>query len=173
LFGVYENFPEMHHSVARFSHKTPTRELQTVLVQCLHRLNESKERLDIPEFSRHKVSIEIDFGIADGLAFNYLDKEILKNYQSLSSQQTFTVLDFLCIVRYYAGGKRRRSPLRFDYHMLRFLFGEGEVELRVFHEKGTRRLSMEDLVTFLAEKINQALAGRKSSPLEMSYIRSL
>jgi len=173
LFGVYENFPEMHHSIARFSHKTPTKELQKVLIQCLCQLNQQEEGLDIPESSRHNVHVKLDFGIADGLTFNYLNKEVLQHCRAISSQQTFPVLDFLCIVRYYAGEKGKRSPLRFDYHMLRFLFSESEVELQVFHEKGTRRLSMENLVTFLTENMNQALARRKSSPLRMGYTRTL
>jgi len=173
LFGVYENFPEMHHGVVRFSHKNPTKELQKVLIQCLCQLNQQEEELDIPESSRHNVNIKMDFGIADGLTFNYLNKEVLQHCQAISSQQTFPALDFLCIIRYYAKEKGKRSPLRFDYHMLRFLFRESEVELQVFHEKGTRRLSTEDLVTFLAEKINRALARGRSSPLRMNYIRAL
>lgn len=168
MFGIYENFPEMYHGIARFYCKTLTNELQRALLNCLCDMNRNEEELDLPEFSRYNIDVEVDFGIADGLTFNYLDRETLKHYQQMSGGQSFSVLDFLCIVRYYAIENDRRNPLRFDYHMLRFLFSKEEVELRVYHEKGTRRLSIEDLITLLTTKVNQTLAKKKLSRLKTS-----
>ncbi len=173
MFGIYENFPEIYHSVARFSCKAPTNELQKAILSCLCEMNRNEEELDLPEFSRHNIDVELDFGIADGLTFNYLDKETLKHCQQMSSSQVFSILDFLCIVRYYAIENEKRNPLRFDYHMLRFLFGDKEVELQVYHEKGTRRLSIEDLITFLMTRMNQTLAKKKLSGLKTSYVHAL
>jgi len=170
LFGIYENFPEMYHGIARFYCKTLTNELQRALLNCLCDMNRNEEELDLPEFGRDNIDVEVDFGIADGLTFNYLDKETLKHCQQMLGVQSFSVLDFLCIVRYYAIENDRRKPLRFDYHMLRFLFSEKEVELRVYHEKGTRRLSIEDLITLLTTKVNQILAKKKLIRLKTSNV---
>jgi hypothetical protein len=173
LFGVYENFPEMYHSIARLDHEVSTEKLQRVLVESLYRLNRGNGSSNFPEFTRHNIGVELEFGIADGLTFSYLDGEILEHCREMIYRQVFSMLDFLCVVRYYVIEEAKRKALRFDYHMLRFLFNEEEVELRVYHEKGTRRLPIEDLVKFLLQDINQELVRNKSSPLKMSYMRAL
>ena len=76
------------------------------------------------------------------------------------------------VVRYYTVDKKKRSPLRFDYHMLRFSFNEKEIELQVYHERGTRRLPIDELINFLTKKINRELAKKKLNPLKMSYLRT-
>jgi hypothetical protein len=114
-----------------------------------------------------------ELGIADGLSFSYLNEEVLKYCRKRTQGQLFTTLDFLCVVRYYVVEEAKRKPLRFDYHLLRFLPNEKKVEIRVYHEKGIRRLPIVDLVKFLTEVINQELARKRLNPIKMSYIRAL
>lgn len=173
MYGTYENFPEIYHSISRFSHRTSAKKLQRVIIQSLCKLNRKKDGPKLPEFTKYSIEIELELGVADGLTFNYIDREISRDYQKRVRRKALPTLDFLCIVRYYAATKKTRRPLRFDYHMLRFSFNEEEVELRVYHERGTRRLSIEDLVNFLIGEINQELTRRKLSPLNMSYTRSV
>ena len=47
------------------------------------------------------------------------------------------------------------GPLRFDYYMMRVAFGKNVVEIRVFHERGPRYVSPEDLVAFFVTKVNE------------------
>ena len=70
------------------------------------------------------------------------------------------------VARYYVSRDGRDRPLRFDYYMLRFLFGHGSVELRVFHEKGTRRLSIEDLVDLLYKGLSKRIGEELSMRIE-------
>lgn len=172
MFGTYENFPEIHQGTARFSHATSAKKLQRTLIQSLHKINRNNDGPDLPEFTRYNIEVELELGIADGLTFNYIDKETSRDCQERIRRKPFPTLDFLCIVRYYAVKKKNRSPLRFDYHMLRFLFSQNQVELQVYHERGTRRLPIDELVNFLTERINRGLARNKLSALEMSHMRA-
>jgi hypothetical protein len=74
---------------------------------------------------------------------------------------SFRVLDFFVALRYYKGLHSKKQPLRFDYYMIHFAFGVVDmVELQVFHERGPRHTSPEDVVRFLVGKVNEA-SGRK------------
>jgi len=173
LLGTYEDFPPTYHSISRFSYTTPAKKLQRTLIQSLYRLNRSKEGPDLPEFTQYNIKVELELGVADGLTFNYIDKETSKRCRDLIRTNAFQTLDLLCIVRYYAVEKASRNPLRFDYHMLRFQFSENEVELRVYHERGTRRLPIDELASFITQQINKELSRKKMNPLEMTYTRSV
>ena len=172
MVGVYEDFPETYHSVARFSHRMPTGELQRVLIQSLYLLNQSGRGVDLLEFAQDKILVSLELGIAEGLTFNYIDRETLVDYQKRLRDQWLPTLDFLCVVRYYVVERTKQVPLRFDYYMLRFLFSDVEMEMRVFHEKGTRRLSTEDLVNLLIARINQGVAKKKLGPLKLIYMHA-
>lgn len=173
MLGTYENFPKIYHSVSRFSYTISVEKLQRAIIQSLCKLNRKKEGPNLPEFTQYNIEVELELGIADGLTFSYVDREISRDCLERLREKVFQTLDFLCIVRYYAVKKDRRSSLRFDYHILRFLFNEDEVEIRVYHERGTRRLAVEDLSIFLTETINQELATEKLSPLKRTYVRAV
>jgi hypothetical protein len=66
------------------------------------------------------------------------------------------LLDFFCSIRYYRGNGEKRMPLKFDYLIFRVVFGNEFVEFRVFHERGPRYISPEELLEFVVGKINQA-----------------
>ena len=98
-------------------------------------LNASKGGPSLPEFSRNNIKVELETGIANGLAFDYIEDEVLDRVVKQASQQAFSMLDFFCVARYYLVDEKSLRALRFDYYMLRFRFGEREMELRVYHEK--------------------------------------
>ena len=47
-------------------------------------------------------------------------------------------MDFFCSIRYYKGSGEKRSPLKFDYYMLRTVFSKDIFEVQVFHERGPK-----------------------------------
>jgi len=159
LLGRYENFPEMYHGVIRFHHQTSEKKLQEFIIKALHDLGQ-EGGFDFPTI--HAVSdceVEFDFGIADGAIFNYLDRETLTTSVKTISEYALPVLDFLGVVRYYKKGSTRdRRPLKFDYYFLRFLFHDGSVDFQIFHERGTRRLSMEDLSAIIIKRVDRELS---------------
>jgi len=63
------------------------------------------------------------------------------------------IMDFFCAIRYYKGEKK--SALKFDYYLLRTIYNKGILEIQVFHKKGLRYLSPEDLTLFIINKTNE------------------
>jgi len=174
LLGRYENFPEAIHGVARFTHRLSVRKLQQAILHALHRLNQEIHDLDaIAPFSSLKCEVSFEFGVAEDNLFNYLDKEELDSLQRAIVKRALPILDFLCVVRYHVTKGGKRVPLRFDYHLLRLVFQRRSVELQIFHERGTQRVSLEDLITFLTKCIKDELSRRQLKPLFLKYSRML
>jgi hypothetical protein len=65
-------------------------------------------------------------------------------------------MDFFCSIRYYKGNGEKRTPLKFDYYMLRTIFSKDIFEVQVFHERGPRYISPEELTAFIFTKINES-----------------
>jgi len=168
--GVYENFPRLHHGIACFSHKVSTRDLQRILICLFYRVNRGEEVFETPTFTRHGIRIVSDIGIADGLAFNFIDEEEKNKWVSLIGNKIFEMLDFIWIVRYYVSKKGKTRPLKFDYYLLRFIFESEAMEIRIHHERGPRRLPIEDLIRMIGEKINQELERREEPPLHLESL---
>jgi len=173
LIGLYEIFPEVHHGTAHFSNAIPNPDLQRILFQFLQRVNEKKESISLPEFIRHKIRVELEVGVADGLTFDYFDKESLKRCLDAISKNALPVLDLFFVVRYYVHDGAKRKPLKFDYYIVRFLFREDEVEMLVHHERGPRHLAVEELIKFHLNRINRELKAKKMSPLKIISIQTV
>ncbi len=160
MLGRYENFPEVVHSVARFTHQSTEKRLQQAILRALHRLNQATHNLNaISPFSTPRCEVSFEFGGAEGLNFNYLDKEELERFQKSIEKEAPPTLDFFCAVRYHVLKEGRRRPLKFDYHLLRFAFHGKSIEVQVSHERGIRRVSLEDLTNFIIGKIREELSG--------------
>ena len=172
MLGRYENFPEMRHAIVQFANQMPTRELQQIIIKTLHRLNTTHRGFKFPSVkSVQNCNVRFDLGIADGLTFNYLDEEVMKLSLGSVSKAAHSTLDFICIVRYYkkTSGRRHR-PLRFDYYMMRFRFIEEGGNIEVYHEKGTRRFPIDDLVALIVRRVNRELAESKRPKITVTQI---
>jgi len=178
LFGVYDNFPDIIHGFAHFECDSSPSELGSAIIRALYRMNRSGRFL-----SSHRIPtplgcrVRLEFGVADGTDFNYIDEDVLSLSSDILSRVDLDTLDFLCVVRYYRIEKRMRKPLRFDYYLLRFMLGSGGGEVRVFHERGIRRLPIEDLILILIDSVNRELSramGRGRHPhVKLTRLRAL
>lgn len=161
MFGRFENFPNTYHGAVQLLYQFSSQKLQLAILEALHNLilEEKPAFPSVPAVSGCKVNF--DFGIAEGATFSYLDEEILNDSLKIVSQGALPVLDFFCVVRYYRrSGRGVYRPLKFDYYLLRFLFYEGGVDLQVLHERGTRRLSIEDLHIIVVNRVGRVLSER-------------
>jgi len=80
-------------------------------------------------------------------------------------------LDFFCVVKYYSPRiKAKHKALKFDYYLFRFVFRKPSVILTVFHERGTRRLPIKELIEFLTNQINTELTRARSEPIKLRII---
>lgn len=104
--------------------------------------------------------VVFEFGVAEGNNFAFLDEEEANRMLRVIRRRPFQLIDLLCAIGYYKIRREKKTPLRFDYYMLRIGFDQKSVEIQVFHERGGMRLSPEDIAEFLADKINDGFSKK-------------
>jgi len=167
MLGFYENFPEGIHKIESFTVTLSSKKLQQRLIHVLSEINcgtFSFEEIANPTVPECTVIFEV--GIADAKSFNYMDEEETKKALNALKKEPFQVLDVFCVVRYYKGKTGKKTPLKFDYYIIRFAFGKDRLEIRVFHERGPRYVSPEDITTFLVNQTNKASTKKILKPVE-------
>ena len=167
MLGFYTNFPQNIHKAETFSTSVSTKKLEQVLVETLYRLNSETlilEEVASPSIPDCKVIFEV--GVAEGNDFNYLDSEERERLLSALNKKLFQVMDFLCVIRYNRMQEKRKTRTKFDYYMLRLMFGENLTEIQVSHERGIRHTSPDDLIKLLMNRINAAFSKRALKPSE-------
>ena len=156
MLGHYENFPETLHHKEAFTSFQSRIGLQQTLAQVLLEVNRvtfSFEKIAIPTVPNSTVMFE--WGIADDGCFTSIGEEEEKRIREVTAKEPLQVMDFFCAIRYYKNVAGKKSPLKFDYYMVRVFFAENRrVEFHIFHERGPRYLSPADLVLFLVTKVN-------------------
>jgi hypothetical protein len=167
MLGFYENFPVNIHIIENFSTTFSNKSLQQRLIQVLQEINRrtfSFEEIAYPTVPECTIIFEV--GLAEAKSFNYIDEEEAKKALSALRKTPFRTMDLFCAVRYYKGTADKKKPLKFDYYMLRAIFGKNAVEIQVFHERGPRYISPEDIVTFLVNMINETSARKILKKIE-------
>jgi hypothetical protein len=160
--GFYENFPINIHRFDRFNSTLSSKQLQQKLVQVLKDVNRREfcfEEIANPTVPDGRVIFE--FGLAESGDFNYIDEEEVKRTLSFLSKERLRSMDFFCSIRYYKGSGTNRSALKFDYYMLRTIFSRDILEVQVFHERGPRYLSPEELTMFIFSKVNNESSRKR------------
>ena len=153
--GFYENFPPNIHLVESFNSTLSSKQLQQRLIQVLYEINKKEfsfEEAANPTIPECKLIFE--FGLADAENFNYIDEEEVKKVLNVLEKEHLRTMDFFCAIRYYKGEKKR--ALKFDYYLLRTVYNRDILEIQVFHKKGPRYISPEDLTMFIFNKTNEA-----------------
>ncbi len=136
-------------------------------METLQKLNSEAFNLEtVADPSIPYCTVNFDFGIAEENNFNYLNKGEVDRILKLIHREQFHTMDFLCAIRYYKTEAGRRHPLRFDYYVLRLAFNEEAIEAQVFHERGPRHMSPEDVIDLIANKINEKSQKRTLKKLE-------
>jgi hypothetical protein len=172
LLGFYENFPDTPHAKATFTSAAPTKTLQKAIAKVAGYLNTQEfVRDSIASATIGNFNIGFELGIAEAATFNYLTSEEVNRFlESLDKKENVLNIDLLCIVKYHLAAREKRRPLKFDHYLLRFIFRKPEAQLRIFHERGTQHLSIEELVEFLTKQINIELGKTKAKPLRLRTI---
>jgi hypothetical protein len=136
-------------------------------MQTLQKINKKKfDSEDVAIPSLFQCTVIFEFGIAEANSFNYLDEEETDRVLEAIQRKPLQIMDFFCAVRYYKIQNERKASLRFDYYMMRFIFNKDSVEIQVFHEKGPRYVSPEDITKFVADRINKASSKKVLEALE-------
>jgi len=154
--GFYENFPTNIHRIDIFNSALSNKQLQQKLIQLFFELNHKEftfEEVTNPTVPQVKIIFE--FGLAETEGFNYIDEEEVKKTLKFLANARLHSMDFFCSIRYYKDDGEKKTPLKFDYYMLRTIFSKDTFEVQVFHERGPRYISPEELAMFIFNKINE------------------
>jgi hypothetical protein len=147
--------------VESFNSTISSKQLQQRLIQVFYELNGKElsfEEVANPTIPECKLIFEL--GLAEAKSFNYIDEEEVKKAINLLAKEHLHTMDFFCAIRYYKGNAEKKTALKFDYYLLRTIFSKDTFEIQVFHERGPRYISPEDLTLLIFNKINEA-AKRK------------
>ncbi len=174
MLGRYENFPRVIHGIASFTFPSSTQQLQQAILEVAHQLNhEVYSPKDFTRFLTSNCQVSFEFGIAEDMTFNYLEKEELERFQKQIEIKPLRVIDIFSVTRYHAvNAKGKHTPLKFDYNMLRFTFSRKTMRLIVSHERGNQRISHEDFINFITNKINEKLEKEAQKALVLKYLRA-
>jgi hypothetical protein len=139
-----------------FHSTVPSEQIQRRLIQAFYEINRKEfsfEEAAYPTIPECRIIFE--FGLADAESFNYIDEEEVKKALNLLAKEHLGTLDFFCAIRYYKGNAEKKRALKFDYYLIRTLYSRDIFEIQVYHKKGLRYLSPEDLTLFIFNKINE------------------
>ena len=156
MLGFYENFPVNIHRIEMFTTYLSNRRFQQKLIEVLCDINRRKfcfEEITCPTVP--ECTIIFEAGLADAESFNYIDEDETRKVITTLKKASFQTMDFFFAVRYYKGKTENKAPLKFDYYFLRVAFSRNNLEMQVFHERGPRYISPEDVVTFLVNELNK------------------
>jgi hypothetical protein len=167
MLGLYEHFPETIHKTARFATRVSTKRLQQTLVQTFHETNTKTFKLeDVADPSVPRCTVIFEFGIAEANNFDYLDDEETMKVLKVIQEKPLQVIDVYCALRYYKTQDEKKTPLKFDYYMIRLVFNKNLMETQVFHERGLGYATPEDVINFIAGKINEMFSKKILKPLK-------
>jgi hypothetical protein len=154
MLGMYKNFPSTIHGATRFTHAGSVKKTQRALVAILDDLNQATCNLETITGSPGEALCEVNFevGVGEEITFTFLEPNEVERLNQEISRKVLPVLDF-----HVVKGSRRRSPLKFDYFLLRFIFTRNLTEFLVVHERGTRRVHVDDLAQFLIGRVEKRL----------------
>jgi hypothetical protein len=161
MLGLYENFPKTVHKTAFFAALISNKRLQQALIQTLQKINNKNFNLEeIANPSVPQCTVILEFGIAEANNFNYLDNEEANKVLKIIQKKPLQVMDFFCALRYYKTQNGKKTPLRFDYYMMRFTFNKDSIEIQIFHERGPRYISPEDIANFVVNEISETFSKK-------------
>jgi hypothetical protein len=166
MLGLYDNFPKSVHNISDFSTPSKVKRLQTAIVETFYKLNSQTFALEeVTTPSTPECHVTFEFGVAEDRDFNYLNAEEKDKLLRIIQKRPLSILDYLCILRYYKTKMDKKTTLKSDYYMLRFLFEKEFVQLQTYHEKGLMYATPKDLPEFLVERINLESTRKLLKPL--------
>ena len=164
--GLHENFPINVHRVEGFCTTASTKQLQNKFLRALYEVNQKEFTFEeVADPTVPEGTVFFEFGLANEGRFSYLDEEEFNATVAFLNKNRLEILDFFCSIRYYKSSGDKIAPLKFDYFMLRIVFGKEILEVQVYHERGPRYITPQDLIGFIVNMVNKAQSKKILKPL--------
>ena len=161
MLGRYDNFPENIHRIDTFSFSISVRKIQERIIQTLHDMNQKivvSDEVDLQAL--RDCDMVFEAGVAETRSFNYLNETEASKLQAAIKKDPLGIIDIFLAACYHKKKGEKKSPLKFDYFLVRMVFLEKSLEMRIFHERGPRYTSPEDAAKLLVERINKSASRR-------------
>ncbi len=175
--GEFTNFPSINHGYARATFDDHPAKLQRSIIRALRKLNGLNKEYPISISGRagtYKGRVVFEVGVAEGIYFNYLDDEVVKElFKFIRSRRLYPILDFLIIVTYHYSRVGKNVRLNFDYHQLRFLFNNHGFEMRLFNSKGIRRMPLDEFVNIVLNNIKDEVKQESIKSMNVEELEVL
>jgi len=147
-----------------FNTTLSSKQLQQKLIIVFCETNKKEfsfEEVANPTFPDSTVIFE--FGLAEKAEFTFIDEKETEKALSILTNDHLQTVDFFCAIKYYKGKQKKKTPLKFDYYLIRTIYTKESFEVQIHHERGPRYLSPEDLTQFIFSKLNE---GPSRKPLK-------
>ena len=175
--GVFTNFPTIVHGIGEAVHNDPLYKLQQATITALKELNNYREPYPLSISGKSGTYIGIlgfEIGVAEDVFFNYLDNETVERLcKLLNPRRNYRLLDFLIIVTYHYVQQKKRIALNFDHFHLRLIFNKRRMECRLFHNKGTRRIPIDEMLYRIFDQIRKSMKRSSLGSLTIKKMKTL
>jgi hypothetical protein len=174
--GIFTDFPIFVHGTGEVIHTAPLYKVQRATIVAFKELNNYREPYPLSvsgQSGTYRGTLGFEIGVADGRFFNYLDDETAEELcKPLNPRRKYPLLDFLIIVTYHYTQQRKRVALNFDHFHLRLIFNKRRIEGRLFHNKGTRRIALDELLNRLFDQIRKNIVQSSIGTLTVKKIKT-
>ncbi len=175
--GEFVNFPIITHGSLLATCDERTSLVQRALIRAFSKLNGSSRPYPLSISGREGTfegRVGFEMGVAEGEYFDYLDEEAADRLrESMEQGKPYATLDFIVVITYSYRVEKRVVHLNYDHHQLRFTFGSGELEIRLFHSRGIRRMPIDELFGRIVDAINVEMQKEKAEKLKVEKMRTL
>lgn len=162
--SFYRAFPSNIHLIETYRSTLSNRKLQERIIRVFFELNGKEFGFeDIANPTIPGGTVIFNIGLAGEKKFNLINLEQVDSAVDDLNKENLQTIDFFIAIRYYKGKPENRVPLRFDYYLMRTLYGKDSFEMQVVHDSGPRYVTPEDLSVLIFDKINE---GAKKKPLK-------
>ena len=154
--SLHKTFPQNIHLMATYNSSLPSRKLQERIVRLFYQVN--GQEFEFEEVANPTIpdgTVIFNIGLAGEEKFNLINSQQVSEAIKIINEENLQTIDFYIVIRYYKGKLGKKIPLRFDYYLMRTLFGREILELQIAHDSGPRYITPEDLSAFLFTKLNE------------------
>jgi hypothetical protein len=162
--SFYKAFPTNIHLIESYSSPLSTRKLQEKIIRVFYEINGKEFSFeDVSNPTVPEGTVIFNIGLAGAKKFNLINSEQVNAAIGVLTKENLQTIDFIIVIRYYKGKPEKRVPLRFDYYLMRTIYGKDKLEMQIAHDCGPRYVTPEDLSEFIVSKIN---VDSKKKPLK-------
>ena len=169
MLGRYDFFPDVFHGRLTLRYRIDIRAIQLAILNVILELNDSSVELsEISDLTGDgEIIVLFEFGFAEGGVFTFIGPDEARFISRKIEEKPFSLMDFFLVLKYYRKtANRKPKPLKFDYGILRFSFGEEVLTIKYFHERGTRRISFSSFIEYLLDEISSILGVDREEVFE-------